>query len=67
METRIAAYSDVTEDARHGTPPFAMIIQTVHYSIVGPYMVSYGLVAGLNLDLWLNQAWGGKPRIETRF
>ena len=25
--------------------PFTMTIQTVHYSIVGPYMASYGLVA----------------------
>ena len=39
---------------------------TLQYSttILGPYMASRGLV---NLDLWLNQAWGGKPRIETRF
>ena len=28
-------------------------------------MASCGLIAELNLDLWLNQAWGGKPRIET--
>ena len=42
---------------------------TLQYSttILGPYMASCGLVAGRNLDLWLNQAWGGKPRIETQF
>ena len=31
---------------------------------LGPYMASCGLIARLNLDLWLNQAWG---EIKTRF
>ena len=48
--------------------PFMMITQRVHYSTtIGLYMGSCGFIAGLNLDLWLNPAWGGKLRIETRF
>ena len=43
-----------------------MITQTVHYSTtIGPYMASCGFIAGVNLDLRLNQAWGGKLRIVT--
>ena len=37
-------------------------------TILRPYMASYGLVAGLNLKLWLNQACGKEnQKIETRF
>ena len=34
---------------------------TLQYKL-GPYMASCGLIARLNLDLWLSQAWGELKR-----
>ena len=43
---------------------FSSILRNFHHDpyLVGPYMESYGLVAGLNLDLWLKPSVGRKTK-----